>query len=198
MKQNFFAIIQQLGERDRCGVLQLQGQPRVLQCLCRDKFASLEKMRMIKREGSAEIFRGIEKAYEMLIKKPGAKEIILMTDAPVCGERKLRKSQQKIVDTIVRRCRVSGVRLHVIGFGQGIDDDALLSQLVSETGGRFMVHPTPYELNYEFKRVLYSTPAEYRVAWISPQRLPRHQKYCMQVKVNAEEGSGAKKIKFTP
>lgn len=200
VSQDFYEIMQLLDDADRVGIVQLRGKPNVLQCLTKDKFSALEKMRYFKRYGAADLMGGLEKALAMLEARGGnrAGEIILLTDAPECGKRKLCKAQTRTFDTIGERLRVRGIRLHVIGFGEWAEDDEMLAHLVRETGGLKLVQPNPYHLRHSFTGVINSTPAHYKISYLSPQRRRRGEPYCLTVKVDSERGSGWKRIKFLP
>lgn len=200
VSQDFFDIMQLLDDADRVGIVQLRGKPTVLQCLTKDKFSALEKMRYFKQYGAADLMGGLEKALAMLEARGGnrAGEIILLTDAPECGNRKLCKAQTRTFDTIGERLRVRGIRLHVIGFGEWSEDDEMLEHLVHETGGLKLVQPNPFHLRHSFTGVINSTPAHYKVSYVSPQRHSRGNPYCLMVKVDSERGSGSKRIQFIP
>ncbi len=198
MKQDFFDIINLLDDKDRAGVVQLRGSPKIIQPLSKDKFKTLEKLSQIKKHGRADIFTGIKKAHEMLIEKNGGKEIILITDS-IPTFNKLYRKQREIFETITHQMRVYGVRLHIIGLGHEADDDEIMDRLTLETGGQKLVHPNPHHLKHAFKQIIYSIPAHYRLSYISLQKKPLNSDYELCVKVKSKRfGWGRNQIRFRP
>ena len=197
MKKDFFDIVNLLDKEDRAGVIQLKGRPNIIQPLTKDKFKVVEKLGRIKNFGRADIFTGIKKAFDMLIEKNGGKEIILITDS-MPSPSKLSRKRYAIYERISHQMRVYGIRLHIIGLGNEADDDEVMDKLTLETGGLKLIHPNPYHLKYDFKKIIYSIPSRYKLAYISPQSCGRDGNYKISIRVDSNFGSGIKSMDFRP
>ena len=142
-KQAAMSFVSQMRPIDRVGLIQFDSQLSLVSPFTGNSGALLQQIDDLTPQGNTRIYDALYLATQQIPTVDGSKAIVLLTDG---------KDTESAIDLqrVLSLVGQTNVRVYTIGIGSDIDQQ-ILSQIATESGGRFFDAPAPADIGYAFQ-----------------------------------------------
>ena len=142
-KQAAMSFVSQMRPIDRVGLIQFDSQLTLVSPFTGNSGALLQQIDDLTPQGNTRIYDALYLATQQIPTVDGSKAIVLLTDG---------KDTESAIDLqrVLSLVGQTNVRVYTIGIGSDIDQQ-ILSQIATESGGRFFDAPAPADIGYAFQ-----------------------------------------------
>lgn len=139
VRRSLAVLLEQLGERDRVGIVTFQARGRVLLELtpATERQRILQALDGIQPDGSTNVQSGIALGYALLARAPergGTERVVLCSDGVANSG---RMTEADAIFGSVRSQAERGIAISTVGVGMGNYNDVLLERLAQVGGGNY-------------------------------------------------------------
>lgn len=188
LKQNAFTFISMLDKHDKCAILGFKQSIKLLQDFTDDHFKLNQAIFKVNANCGTLLYDALYKGIEMLRFKDGGKAIVVITDGSDESPSGKKKPYSKhSLDEVIDFARKSGVKIYPIGLGYDVLKEPLI-ELANKTNGIVQFSPNPYELKYNFKKILQNFKTYYKIMYITYNSVPTPNKRAVEVEVKTPYG----------
>jgi Ca-activated chloride channel family protein len=183
------AFVELMRPGDATGVIAFNTQVTTVQPLTEDKESLIEAIRGIEAVDDTAMYDALHEASAMLEPVSGRKAIIVVTDGMNTAGQRTREETLTLVGE-------QGISIYTIGLGdpsQGTEtyagiDEPTLKAIAEESGGIYTFAPNPEDLRSLYELLSLRIQNEYKLTYLSPNRLRDGTNRAVAVTVAAPSG----------